>query len=164
VRDPRPTVSTGCFPPTVPRVAVVHSRPDGRTSPSRPRRWRHSPRAAGRGRRQGCRLLPVGSRTQPVPRRTLTASWGSSFRRGPPKPPSYSSFNLPSISGKTSGGLRSLRPHDQHLWRTPKISRTDMREADLVALLDHTLFVIIDQKRRSTLVHISYRQCRYKET
>jgi len=30
------------------------------------------------------------------------ASWVRSFREGPPKPPCYSSFNLPSFSGGTS--------------------------------------------------------------
>ena len=37
-----------------------------------------------------------------VPPRASTASWVRSFRRGPPKPPSYSSFTLPSVSGETS--------------------------------------------------------------
>ena len=31
-----------------------------------------------------------------------TASWVRSFRRGPPKPPLYSSSELPSFSGETS--------------------------------------------------------------
>ena len=51
---------------------------------------------------RGAGFRPVGSRTRSAPPRTLTASWVRSFRAGPPKPPSYSSFNLPSFSGETS--------------------------------------------------------------
>ena len=37
-----------------------------------------------------------------VLQRISTASWGPSFRRGPPKLPSDSRFNLPSFSGEPS--------------------------------------------------------------
>ena len=58
------------------RSRAVRSRSDGRTSFFRCRRWRHSPQAAGRGRRPECRLLPVRSRRRSVPRRISTRFMG----------------------------------------------------------------------------------------
>ena len=50
--------------------------------------------SAGTGRRPGCPRRHVGWGTRSVPRRTSTASWVHSFRKGPPK--------LPSVFGETS--------------------------------------------------------------
>jgi len=108
VRGPPPAVSTGCFLPPATEGATVRSRPDGRTSFSRRRRWRHSPRAAGRGHQLGCRFQPGEWHRRSAPPRMLTASSIRSFRKGPPKPSSYSSFNLPLFSGETSKPISKL--------------------------------------------------------
>ena len=49
---------------------------------------------------------PAAGHTRPPPRRISTASWAHSFRGGPPKPPFYSRFRLPSFSGETSTSNR----------------------------------------------------------
>ena len=88
--------------PIHPPAFATQEHPDARISSPRCRKSHHSPRAAGRGRRWRCRLRPGESRTGSAPPRTSTASWVRSFRRGPPKLPSYSSLKLPSFSGETS--------------------------------------------------------------
>lgn len=93
-RGRSPAVSTSCVLLRVAGAGATHSPPAARTSSSRRRKSRHSPQAAGTGRRPGRRIPPAGSRTQYVLPRTSTASWVHSFRKGPPK--------LPSVFGETS--------------------------------------------------------------
>lgn len=44
----------------------------------------------------------------------IVTSWGHSFRRGSPKPPSYSSFKLPSFPGETSVPLHAAYILEHH--------------------------------------------------
>ena len=59
----------------------------------------------------GCRFRPVDSRTRSVPPRTVTASWVRSFRQGPPRPSSYSRYDLPLFSRETSVTYRTPAEH-----------------------------------------------------
>ena len=104
-----PGVSTGCS--LLPAAAAdgVCSHRGARTSFSRCRRFARQRPVADRHPRWGCHSRLAGGHTRSVLRRIVTASSIHSFRRGPPKPPSYSSLEALSFPGETSQSHIRLR-------------------------------------------------------